>query len=541
MASAEINNDQGKRIDERPNYFAGQYLLEDDFRLEQEYHIDRQRHHNYLLHVSGIAIGLKVEPDGELKVKVTAGTAIDFQGKQIILIGNKNVDLEQDAHNKNPIQNGDYILSIKYNEELTAPQGNEANARSRVQEKPVFELSDLATANVIALAKLTIKGKEIEKIDPSVRQYSGINLPTEDGKGVTLRSSHGNENPNLAVLAGSLSISGALEVKGESTLTGHVKANGSLTVNNGGKGLIAQFTQQGLGDGVRISGVKGDNTALFIDTNQTNKSTLYVENEGKGATLSVVNKGSGHIAQFMQKASGQGVWIGGVEGENNALYIAATKTDKSTLYVENEGKGTTLDVRQTGTGKAAEFKGKVRVDGDAELTGSLSISKALAVTGEITLTRNTNIRGKLQVEGGIKSPALQSIYKTAQAWEASSNGSQWQTVIAYTFNSTANYPEPVYATVIANGHGMQAGSPGNALEVVICINGKAAGGTDPSSQIYGMGLTHANNWVPIMATMHAIVQLTNNLKIEVKMRSRHNNERVYFCGASMLILLTGVQ
>ena len=394
MASAEMNNDQGKRIDKRPNYFAGQYLLEDDFRLEQEYHIDRQRHHNCLLHVSGIATGLKVEPDGELKVKVTAGTAIDFQGKQIILIDNKNLDLEQDAHNKNPIQNGDYILSIKYNEELTARQGNEANAMSRVQEKPVFELSDPAAANVIALAKLTIKGKEVEKIDPSVRQYSGINLPTEDGKGVTLRSSHGNENPNLAVLAGSLSISGALEVKGGSTLTGNVKANGSLTVSNKGKGWMAEFTQQGEGGGVYIHGVKGNNNALNIAGNET----IY-------PTFAVTNKGKGLIAQFTREGEGNGVYIGGVKGKHSALNIADNETISPTFAVTNKGSGPALLVEQQGTGLAAQFNGKVVANSDIEVSGNIRIKQNSVTVAEENLfiiSGRVDPKGKLKEGRGFK-------------------------------------------------------------------------------------------------------------------------------------------
>jgi len=440
MASAEMNNDQGKRIDKRPNYFAGQYLLEDDFRLEQEYHIDRQRHHNCLLHVSGIATGLKVEPDGELKVKVTAGTAIDFQGKQIILIDNKNLDLEQDAHNKNPIQNGDYILSIKYNEELTARQGNEANAMSRVQEKPVFELSDPAAANVIALAKLTIKGKEVEKIDPSVRQYSGINLPTEDGKGVTLRSSHGNENPNLAVLAGSLSISGALEVKGGSTLTGNVKANGSLTVSNKGKGWMAEFTQQGEGGGVYIHGVKGNNNALNIAGNETIYPTFAVTNKGKGLiaeftregegggvyihgvkgeynalniannetinpTFAVTNKGKGLIAQFTREGEGNGVYIGGVKGKHSALNIADNETISPTFAVTNKGSGPALLVEQQGTGLAAQFNGKVVANSDIEVSGNIRIKQNSVTVAEENLfiiSGRVDPKGKLKEGRGFK-------------------------------------------------------------------------------------------------------------------------------------------
>lgn len=226
MASKEKDKKSEKAIDQRPNYFAGQYLLEDDFKLEQKYHIDRQRRHNRLLHVSGIAEGLKVSPDEDKKVKVSAGTAIDSQGRQIILPDDQFVELENVA-NKKPLEDGGYTLYIRYEEEQTEKQDSEESMARRVQETPKFELSNeeskSTSPDVIPLAKLTIVGGKVkndENIDLSVRQYSGICLPTEDGKGVTLRShdeennrAHGDDNPNLAVLTGSLSISGTLAVK----------------------------------------------------------------------------------------------------------------------------------------------------------------------------------------------------------------------------------------------------------------------------------------------------------------------------------------
>ncbi|MFB2979726.1 hypothetical protein [Microseira sp. BLCC-F43] len=89
MASNEIK----KPTNKRPNYFAGQYLLEDDFQLEQQYHIDRQRWHHHLLHISGIAEKLKVtKGEGDLAVTVSEGSAIDPQGQQIILLALQKID-----------------------------------------------------------------------------------------------------------------------------------------------------------------------------------------------------------------------------------------------------------------------------------------------------------------------------------------------------------------------------------------------------------------------------------------------------------------
>ena len=229
MSDAEKSQQLSEEISQRPNYFAGQYLLEDDFKSEQNYHIDRQRRHNRLLHVSGIAKGLTVSNNQGLTVKVAAGTAFDSQGRQIILLYEKAVDLVQEANNKNTIKDGEYTLSIRYSEELTDKQGEDEFTTTRVQEKPEFVLSSSPAKpdDTISLAKLTIKGKNVT-IDQNVREYSGINLPTEEGKGVTLRAHVGV--PNQAILEGSLCISGGLEIRGESYMKGSLKVQGDLHI-----------------------------------------------------------------------------------------------------------------------------------------------------------------------------------------------------------------------------------------------------------------------------------------------------------------------
>ena len=69
---------------EYPNYFPGQYLLEEDFELQHKYLSDRQRYRNQSLHVSGIIEGLEVEVVTDKKeVKIKSGSAIDNQGNLI--------------------------------------------------------------------------------------------------------------------------------------------------------------------------------------------------------------------------------------------------------------------------------------------------------------------------------------------------------------------------------------------------------------------------------------------------------------------------
>jgi hypothetical protein len=335
MAPNEIEKEQEKAINQRPNYFAGQYLLEDDFQLEQKYHIDRQRRHNRLLHVSGIAEGLNVSTGEDKKVKVSAGTAIDSQGRQIILLDKQDVDLVKDTNKNKAIQDGDYTFTIKYREELTEQQGQDGQKEQtnrRVQETPEFELILSTTLDVIPLAKLTIKGGKVEKIDLSVRQYSGICLPTEEGKGVTLRAD-GEKNPKLAVLDGSLSISGKLavtedtELKKTLTVKGNTTFEQELTVKN-------LFLGES-GNGVRLRS-HGDENPNLADL---------------AGSLSI----SGTLA-----VTGESTLKGNVSANSGVTVTGRTELNNTLTVQENTSLQKDLNVKGTVTAKAFEGEGAVR-------------------------------------------------------------------------------------------------------------------------------------------------------------------------------------
>lgn len=69
----------------RVHYFNGQFLVADDFTLDQNYHIDMLKAHNQNIHGSGVIQGFDVT-DLNGKVNVSKGIAIDDQGRQIILL-----------------------------------------------------------------------------------------------------------------------------------------------------------------------------------------------------------------------------------------------------------------------------------------------------------------------------------------------------------------------------------------------------------------------------------------------------------------------
>ena len=76
----------------RPNYFQSQFLIVRDFEDEQKYHEESLRRHNRLLHEWGVVRdGLQVTKSGD-NFSISAGSAIDSLGREIILDTAAHVD-----------------------------------------------------------------------------------------------------------------------------------------------------------------------------------------------------------------------------------------------------------------------------------------------------------------------------------------------------------------------------------------------------------------------------------------------------------------
>src|SRR5580658_6514977 len=69
----------------RPNYFPYQFLREQDFKDEQEYHIEARRRHNKQFHSWGVVEGLEVKEHGEHEILIQPGHAVDKAGREIVL------------------------------------------------------------------------------------------------------------------------------------------------------------------------------------------------------------------------------------------------------------------------------------------------------------------------------------------------------------------------------------------------------------------------------------------------------------------------
>lgn len=185
---------------QRPNYFPGQYLLDEDFELAHKYLSDRQRYINSKLHLAGIVEGLEVEAmAGETAVTVKSGTAIDGEGNLIVLAEEKtNIKI-----------NSLCWVCLRYHQEPKVLQQPEIpDSFTRFAETPLLTLEAIETkdAKTVLLAKLVVENGQVQ-VDNSVRQYSGARLPSSQGEEINLRS----DGESLAI-KGNLSVSGSLKL-----------------------------------------------------------------------------------------------------------------------------------------------------------------------------------------------------------------------------------------------------------------------------------------------------------------------------------------
>ena len=354
---------------EHPNYFPGQYLLEDDFALQHKYLIDRIRYQNQSLHVSGIIEGLEVERiDDKIAVQIGSGSAIDSQGHLIVFI-NENDGKGKEFSDFNNINEGE--LYIKYNEDYNSKslQENEfENSYTRWQENPTFGFDTRTPDDCVKLATLTIsESGEIINVDLSIREYSGLSLPNSNGEALTLRSG-GNANPNVAVLTGSLQIDENLTVAGTGTssFAGKLEVTGDVglgTTNQAGYKLTVQGNQYLDGD---------------LDVRGTIAGNLTVN----GAMTPSVGNNNTNGIMFPENAfgssSGDAAWIRyyrrGGNGIATTLEIGISDDDNDHIALMPVKGGVGIGINDPGSYK-------LNVEGNQYISGSLTVKGTIYAEG----------------------------------------------------------------------------------------------------------------------------------------------------------------
>lgn len=179
---------------QRPNYFGGQYLLDQDFELAHRYLSDRQRYINSRLHLAGIVEGLDIKAaEDPSEIIIEPGSAIDGEGNLIIVPA---------AISYTVTSMGWLCLRYHYEPKLLQ-QPEIPDSFTRFEESPLITLEAIETqdSKTVILAQLTPETNRV-LINQQVRQYSGIRLPS------------GSEDLILKNEAGCLSIKGQLSIGG---------------------------------------------------------------------------------------------------------------------------------------------------------------------------------------------------------------------------------------------------------------------------------------------------------------------------------------
>lgn len=134
---------------QRLHYFDKQFLKAEDFTTEQEYHLEMRRRHNRVLHTKGVAEGLQIKKKDNKTITIKAGTAIDGDGNEIVLLKDFPISLEDTI--KYPKDSTVYIFA-SYVETKDKPQpetSNDPNLSTRFFENAVIkaETKDPDTAD----------------------------------------------------------------------------------------------------------------------------------------------------------------------------------------------------------------------------------------------------------------------------------------------------------------------------------------------------------------------------------------------------------
>jgi len=209
----------------RMNYFKGEFLQAQDFKDEQQYHVDMLRRHNKNLHTWGIADGLDITfIVGEKKITVTKGMAIDAKGKQIVLLEDKEIDLSASTETT-------LYVTVSYKEIPTDPRdetGIKDNTRiteetdiKHEKDKPSDPSVDLILGKVILNPDKTIK-----EIDKSERKNAGVvggdlevkslafSLPIATDQWPKIKGLDGG-SPGIEITSNKTSFTGDLNVAGK--------------------------------------------------------------------------------------------------------------------------------------------------------------------------------------------------------------------------------------------------------------------------------------------------------------------------------------
>lgn len=278
----------------RVHYFDHQFLRENDFTKEQEYHIGMRQRHNRLLHTWGIADGLGLSyMVGASRGTVSEGIAFDGQGRQIVLAEDTPTqDLSGSASKA-------LFVTISYGEEQTDSSDEMGvPGNTRWTEKAVIEVAENAPSDPsqkLILGRLIVgsDGKisaKDEGVGQNRRRIAGAMGGELEARSLTLTDPNIDKTlwtrlnlsgPGQTSLTGSLSI-GAIGSTG-----GNLQVNGSGSFGgNVGIGTTSPENSEGWDKVLDVFG--GTATKLSVRTRNIDARLLAHDSGWGGAPAGMI-------------------------------------------------------------------------------------------------------------------------------------------------------------------------------------------------------------------------------------------------------------
>lgn len=274
----------------RPHYFKGQFLTADDFIAEQQYHIEMRRLHNSTMHTWGVIEGLVVIADAAL-VKVSAGMAIDKEGREIRLLKQTSLPIPQAT------ANGTYLVVISYKEEFdkespyppASPSDPEESRYIRKVETGELSWAVTTTANeddLLHLAHVNISGGRVTGQLTTVKRRNASSR-------ISRRSILGDNDltigPNGNIGIGTTEPGARFEIRGDKTQPNPTEQDGlnasTVLYVGGGKGgnTIGSGRKAGAGASITLRAGEGGDAIAGSTSGDGGSISLSPGKAGAGA------------------------------------------------------------------------------------------------------------------------------------------------------------------------------------------------------------------------------------------------------------------
>jgi Chaperone of endosialidase len=150
----------------RLNYFTNQFLVQEDFQAEQDYHRQMRHLHNQRSHTPGIVYGLEVtkKENTDRDVIISAGMAIDGDGQEIVVLEGGITHALSTTELTNLV-----YLSIAASDVDVDPYKGEGftDKFTRKAERPKFNESSVFNPNTIVIAQLFLNNGKVEAVQPA--------------------------------------------------------------------------------------------------------------------------------------------------------------------------------------------------------------------------------------------------------------------------------------------------------------------------------------------------------------------------------------